>query len=242
MNRITFFTEKGGTGKTTFSVIYASYLHSTGKRVIVFDFDSPSHHCHSLRVREMSGLPDSASERLYPILEVDFTKYNTEAKRQKLVDYLKNIEREYSHCIYDFGGSMKEGDAFIHLIRNELIDCIIIPTRLDMLEMTSAVSLVSALSKINSLPGKSPIRFKVFYNGVKASEKKEKYEKLKAVINEACEGKDIFFKSYIRDTVSIRKESDPDSIRSTLVFPRNRVLKYNPEIIELFDEINKFIQ
>lgn len=54
---ITIHTSKGGMGKSTLTVILASYLaYVAGKRVIVFDCDPPQHSITDLREEEQAGL------------------------------------------------------------------------------------------------------------------------------------------------------------------------------------------
>ena len=54
MKRITFFNEKGGTGKTTFNALFASWLaYEKGKRVFVQDFDYPNYQLLNIRKNEV---------------------------------------------------------------------------------------------------------------------------------------------------------------------------------------------
>lgn len=57
MDVITFFNSKGGSGKSTFTVLYASYLaYGRGLRVKVIDYEYPDHRIVSMRRSELSDL------------------------------------------------------------------------------------------------------------------------------------------------------------------------------------------
>ena len=51
---IAFSTQKGGVGKTAFTVLMASYLHYVkGLEIAVIDCDFPQHSIHVMRKRDM---------------------------------------------------------------------------------------------------------------------------------------------------------------------------------------------
>ena len=53
MQVISFFSAKGGTGKSTFNMLLASYLkYVLGKRVMVLDLDATGYNLSSTRERE----------------------------------------------------------------------------------------------------------------------------------------------------------------------------------------------
>ena len=53
MKVISFFSAKGGTGKTTFNVLLASYIkYRLDKRVMVLDFDYPEYNLSYMRRRD----------------------------------------------------------------------------------------------------------------------------------------------------------------------------------------------
>ena len=68
---VSFFSAKGGTGKTTFNMSMASFLkYHLGKAVIMLDADTPEYNLYNSRVRELDykrangGIDESA---LYPV-------------------------------------------------------------------------------------------------------------------------------------------------------------------------------
>ena len=57
---ITFFTEKGGTGKTTFNILMSSYLsYVKNKNLLYVDYDFPSYHAFNIRQREIKQYEES---------------------------------------------------------------------------------------------------------------------------------------------------------------------------------------
>ena len=55
--KISFCSQKGGVGKTVFTILFASYLHyKTGMNVAVLDCDYPQHSLLKFRAREIANL------------------------------------------------------------------------------------------------------------------------------------------------------------------------------------------
>ena len=56
---VAFSTQKGGAGKTTLTVLAASYLHyELGYNVAIIDCDFPQHSIHSMRKRYFKMLEE----------------------------------------------------------------------------------------------------------------------------------------------------------------------------------------
>ena len=54
MKTLTFFNEKGGSGKTTFCLMMASWLrYRCGYRVAVIDLDGPMHGLNEMRAIDL---------------------------------------------------------------------------------------------------------------------------------------------------------------------------------------------
>ena len=71
MRIVSFFSAKGGTGKTTFNLLFASYLrYRLGLRVLFLDFDGPEFNAYFVRQRELECF-DGDREGLYPIESVE---------------------------------------------------------------------------------------------------------------------------------------------------------------------------
>lgn len=71
MRIVSFYSAKGGTGKTTFNLLFASYLrYRLGLRVLFLDFDGPEFNAYFVRQRELEHF-DGDREGLYPIEYVE---------------------------------------------------------------------------------------------------------------------------------------------------------------------------
>lgn len=71
MKVISFFSAKGGTGKTTFNVLLASYIkYRLDKRVMVLDFDYPEYNLSYMRRRAGEDGPPGAGRSLRRVLHI----------------------------------------------------------------------------------------------------------------------------------------------------------------------------
>ena len=71
MRIVSFYSAKCGTGKTTFNLLFASYLrYRLGLRVLFLDFDGPEFNAYFVRQRELEHFKGD-TEELYPIESVD---------------------------------------------------------------------------------------------------------------------------------------------------------------------------
>ena len=75
---LTFFTVRGGSGKTVLSAAFASYAsYILGKRTMILDFDGPEYNLYNMRLRELSlmkeGDADCDKDELYIVEKVENT-------------------------------------------------------------------------------------------------------------------------------------------------------------------------
>lgn len=78
MQVISFLSTKSETGKTTFNMLFASYLkYVLDKRVLVIDFDAPENNFASTREREVISLmeknPGADTSSFYPVRQIKAT-------------------------------------------------------------------------------------------------------------------------------------------------------------------------
>ncbi|WP_298939262.1 ParA family protein, partial [uncultured Dysgonomonas sp.] len=93
---VAFSTQKGGAGKTTLTVLVASYLHyEMGYNVAIIDCDFPQHSIHSMRKRDFKMLEDDEfykgmayehftrleGKKAYPIVESDTSRAIADAEQ-----------------------------------------------------------------------------------------------------------------------------------------------------------------
>ena len=119
MQVISFFSAKGGTGKTTFNMLLASYLkYELGKRVMLMDFDGP----------------------FYPIVTV---RDHSPEKLDALARKIPTMREAFDYIIMDFKGSLNKADPVSIMATAGVLDKVIIPVELDPMIIASMKSLAT---------------------------------------------------------------------------------------------------
>lgn len=156
MKRITVYNEKGGCGKTTVTVLLASYLASEGHRVAVMDFDAPIHHISTIREEELrdpssfllqqlkGGVSVSASvpyevRRMVPLEDGTWDLGEIVAA----MDDLAAEGTEYLLC--DYPGRYSPLEPVSLMAAGGLLDFAAVPVEADSQTMKSALVMVDAL-------------------------------------------------------------------------------------------------
>lgn len=227
MKAVSFFSAKGGTGKTTFNMLFASYLHySLGKRVLYLDFDGPEYNAYFTRLRELPDDGDKpAASAFYPIEQV---KERSVQSIRALADRLNNLSGYLDYVMMDFAGSFEPTDPVVQLAKARVLNHIVIPMEIDRMILSSAKSLAKAFSMM----GQKPL---LFYNRVSASDAPGLFEDLDSMFEST--GLSVS-KHRIKAAKAMTRESNSSKtfLRSSVCFPK-AVQKNNPAIIGLFDEI-----
>lgn len=230
MTVLSFFSAKGGTGKTTFNMLFASFLqYKLGKQILVLDFDRPEYNFSYTRKREMAILDkeckDYNANSFYPVEEVEALN---ETEIIIIADMMKDVSGEVDYIIMDFPGSFSDSDAVCILAMKQAIDIIVIPVELDGMNIASS----KALAQIFQECGQKTL---LFFNRVHGKEKTELYDELRAWFNE----NDIAISSnMIKNSLSMKKEMGTTGyLRSTTCFPEKLIKEKNPGILNLFNEI-----
>lgn len=234
MRTISFFSAKGGTGKTTFNMLLASWLkYEKGMRVAVLDFDSLEFSLSYTRQRELKYFQDNAPEKapdeklLYPILEVE--DYDSRKSLPVVRELITDASQSMDYLILDFGGSFNDGDPILDLIPENLIDLVVVPLEMGGMILSSGKSLAGVLEALGQ-------KTLLFFNKVHGKEKPQLYSDLEAWLGEA--GLTVS-PHRIKNTVKLRRDADNGSnfLRSTVGFPGKEMQEINPEIIRLFEEV-----
>lgn len=229
MKIVSFFTEKGGTGKTTFNIMLASYLHSKGKKVIVLDFDYPEFHLSEFRDRELliyEKKERTISRTPFLIQKINEISFSGESG-SRLIRAIESVRNSYDYLILDFPGHLLPDDAICILSLKGMIDEIIVPVTRDPIEVNSARKLVKSLVKNGQ-------KCSIFFNRVKFTSSQRVYEELAVFFGGLGA---IVHDFRIKDSVNFQKESELGYIRSTLDFPSEDIVNTVPAVIELFDDI-----
>ena len=227
---VSFFSAKGGTGKTTFNMSMASFLkYHLGKAVIVLDADTPEYNLYNSRVRELDykrkngGIDESA---LYPVWKVlDFTPEGIESLAGKL-DALRG---SVDYVLIDFPGSCVKDDAIWTFARRGVLDLVVIPVDMDPMVLASALQLAEIFTHTGQ-------KVLLFFNKVHGKIPPEKYD----AVAELFRSRGFrMSECRIKNALAMSRDAESGSIflRSTICFPEKTVRDLNPQLIDLFKEV-----
>ena len=244
---VAFSTQKGGAGKTTLTVLIASYLHYVkGYNVAVIDCDYPQHSISQMRERDFKMCENDEyykgmlyeqfirldQKKAYPVIESSTEKALNDA------DTLCE-NAEYDFVFFDLPGTMNNRDLVLALAS---MDYIIAPIAADRVVMESTLNYMIAVRDNILNSGKSNIKaMHLLWNMVDGREKSELYEVYEGVINEL--GFSVL-QTFIPDSKRFRKEqsvSHKALFRSTL-FPADKSLVKGSNIDTLSDEMLELLK
>lgn len=155
MKTFTFFSEKGGVGKTTLTIFFAAYLaYCLGKKVKVIDTEAPTFRIFEFRKKDdallHSGQPNPLANYA-KINKLPIKRYDIDCRgcavnmyspkdRQNLVRSIqKDInDDEYDYELLDFPAGYSENTPITDIVRNGLLDLVYIPTSTETQERRSA--------------------------------------------------------------------------------------------------------
>ena len=149
---ISFLSQKGGTGKTTLSILTATYLDSTGVGVAVVDADFPQHSFLRTRKKDLldlaekptnkkeeTGKEKSVIDSLYPVLSATISEASnalTALRTSEKIDFV----------FIDVPGTLNVSDM-VELVSK--LDLIIVPAELEYKSITAALETMAIIRQIN---------------------------------------------------------------------------------------------
>lgn len=238
---VAFSTQKGGAGKTTLTVLAASYLHYVkGYDVAVVDCDYPQYSIAEMRKRDLKMATDDdhykalayeqftrLDKKVYPVVRSLPEKASETAKA--LLD-----KGKYDVIFFDLPGTINK-EGVIHTL--SMMDYIFAPISADRVVLESTLRFASRLNDNIIATGKSNIKgLYLIWNMVDGREKTELYEVYELVIAEL--GLPVL-KTFLPDSKRFRRElatSRKAVFRSTL-FPVDKALLKGSNVDLLVDEI-----
>lgn len=164
MKIITFFSEKGGVGKSSFSIMFSSWLKGHGVNVGLADFNErvAEYRRTEMRNRELlirknpdSGLKPYDVRDTWPIAkatmgEINKIKRNTGSSTPYATWLEEQIRygqlRGLDVVVCDFPGSLTGGE-FFQIVSAQMIGLIVIPTERDAMTLRSTQKMHESLSK-----------------------------------------------------------------------------------------------
>ncbi|WP_297096281.1 ParA family protein [uncultured Draconibacterium sp.] len=245
---IAFSTQKGGVGKTAFTVLMSSYLHYVkGLEIAVVDCDYPQHSIAEMRQRDMEQV---MKDNYYKQLAYkQFTALKRKAYQveksmpEDAIDVAENLidgaTIQPDIIFFDLPGTLNSRGVVKTLGG---MDYIFSPVSADRVVMESTLKFATMLNENLISVGKSDIKgLYLIWNMVDGREKNELYDVYENVIGEL--GLNIL-KTFVPDSKRFRREltsGHKPVFRSTL-FPAHNSLLKGSNLIALADEILKTIK
>ena len=236
---VAFSTQKGGAGKTTMTVLVASYLHYVKNyNVAVIDCDYPQCSIVEMRKRDFKLVQEDEhykwmayeqftrlDKKAYPVVESSLQKAISDADRI-------TEEANFDFVFFDMPGTMNNEDL-IHALAQ--MDYVIAPISADRVVMESTLNYALAIQ--TRMIGKCNIKsLHLLWNMVDGREKTELYEVYEEIIAEL--GLAVL-KTFVPNSLRFRREqsiSHRAVFRSTL-FPADKSLVKGSNLDVLTDEL-----
>lgn len=238
---LAFSTQKGGAGKTTLTVLVASYLHYVkGYNVVVIDCDFPQHSIAEMRERDIKmSMEDehyklmayeqfsALGKKAYEVIES-----SPENAIEDAQDVIEELKPDF--VFFDLPGTINN-PAVVQTL--SLMDYIIAPISADRLVLESTLQYVITVNDALISPGRAKIKgMYLLWNLVDGREKTELYEVYEDVIDKL--GFPLF-KTFMPDSKRFRREqsvSHKALFRSTL-FPADKSLIKGSNLDALIEEM-----
>ena len=229
---VAFSTQKGGVGKSTFTMLVASILHyRMGYNVAVIDCDYPQ---HSLALQRERDLKNVMQNEIYKRLALkQFTTINKRAypiikcKAEGAMDQIEAFVKESSIAIdmifTDLPGTVNTPGVFSILASSHHIFS---PITADRVVLESTLSFSDILINRIVKSGETYIKsLHLFWNQVDGREKSPLYEVYEKAIDELGL---TLMQTRIADSKRFRKEGEATAkavFRSTLLPPDAQLMK-----------------
>jgi len=244
---IAFSTQKGGAGKTTLTVLTASYLHYVkGLNVGVVDCDFPQFSIVDMRKRDFENINGNEqlcrqafeqckrlNKKAYPIEESH--PEDAIATGKEMAE-----DRDLDIVFFDLPGTLNNPDVLNVVSQMDYVFCPIIA---DKVVLQSSLQFAKLVNETLLIPSKGKIKGLYFlWNMVDGREKTKLYEVYDKIIGQL--GMNVL-NTFIPNSMRFRKEGDGEDqrplFRST-VFPPDRTLVRGSNIRELTDEIMNIVK
>lgn len=245
---VAFSTQKGGVGKTAFTVLLSSYLHYfNGKNIAIVDCDFPQHSIMEMRKRDQELVMNDIyykrmahaqfkemGKKVYPVIGS-----NPEEAIDDALRLIEESKEPIDIVFFDLPGTMNN-QGVIRTIK--AMDYIFSPISADRLVLSSTLSFASALNENLISIGKSSIKgMYLFWTMVDGRERTPLYVAYNDAIGEL--GLSLL-ETTIPDTKRFRREMDEThrAIFRSTIFPPDKFLLKGSNVEELVSEICRIIE
>ena len=245
---ISFSTQKGGVGKSTFTTLVASLLHyRMGYNVAVMDCDYPQYSLHRMREQDLKTVMNN--EHLKKAAHRQFSELNKKAypiiqcKPNEALEKAQQLIAETPFPIevilFDMPGTVNTAGILTLLAQMHYIFS---PITADRVVIESTLSFTEVLSNIIAKNTESTIKsVHLFWNQVDGREKSPLYKIDEQVIADL--GLNLM-QAYISDSKRFRKDGTENQrlvFRSTLM-PADEKLMSGCHLDDFINELVQIIQ
>lgn len=245
---VAFSTQKGGVGKTTFTVLVASYLYYLKRyNVAVVDCDYPQHSINAMRKRDGEQVNSDENYKLLAYKQFKALEKKAypvwcsspEDAIQTAEEFLKAEPMDIDVVFFDLPGTVNSEGIITSLAS---MDYIFTPITADRVVLESSLSFALSVDKL--LVKNDAYNLKglhLFWNQVDGREKTDLYGIFEKTIADL---KLPLMKTFIPDTKRYKKELSSERLsvfRSTL-FPADRKMIKGSNLEELIAEIGYIIK
>ena len=249
MKTFSFFTRKGGCGKTTLTLLFAAYLrYALGKKVKVIDYEAnkfPLMHFREADLETLrtprTSLYNYLRERKvlepYPIecAGKEINSYKAEDVLQIARSVNEEIRKDkFDYLLLDFPAGYSRFTPVSCLVHNHLLDGVYIPTSTESQERLDSYHM-----GLHFLEEGQP--FRIVWNRIKKKHIDDPFA-LQMAEQELLSFGLQCSKVRIKDFNKATEDSDVRCfVRNTLCWPERYVKMFCPELIDLFEEIISFL-
>ena len=245
---ISFSTQKGGVGKSTFTTLVASLLlYRMGYQVAVMDCDYPQYSLHRMREQDLKTVMNN--EHFKKAAHRQFSELNKKAypiiqcKPNEALEKAQQLIAETPFPIevilFDMPGTVNTAGILTLLAQMHYIFS---PITADRVVIESTLSFTEVLSNIIAKNTESAIKsVHLFWNQVDGREKSPLYKIYEQVIADL--GLNLM-QAYISDSKRFRKDGTENQrlvFRSTLM-PADEKLMSGCHLDDFIDELVQIIQ
>ncbi|MEZ0184632.1 ParA family protein [Flavobacterium plurextorum] len=229
---IAFSSQKGGVGKSTFTVLAASELHyRLGYNVAVFDADFPQYSLVKMKSRDLGMVMENEflkktafrqftaiNKKAYPIIE-----HKAEGVVQAAIEFLQSSDLRFDFVFFDLPGTVNTPGILKALAG---MHHIFTPITADRVVMESSLVFTQLMKDVIMKKGSTSIKsINLFWNQVDGRERSPLYDLYSRLIGEL--GLKVM-RTQVMNSTRFRKESEAAAktvFRSTLLPADERLLK-----------------
>ncbi|MCD8177628.1 MAG: AAA family ATPase [Tannerellaceae bacterium] len=245
---VAFSTQKGGVGKTTFTVLSASYLYYLkGYNVAIIDCDFPQHSICKMRERDAEQINKNDAYKIMAYKQFTSLKKNAypvlscspEEAIKTAEDFLSSSNVDWDIILFDLPGTVNSKGVLSSLAN---MDFIFTPISADHVALASSLSFANTINNSLVKQEQFPVQgIYLFWNQVHGNEKTNLYDNYEKTIKVL---KLPLLKTHIPNSVRFKKELSTDKVsvfRSTL-FPVDKTALKGSNLEELITEIEELIK